>query len=51
MKKKFSRHKFKAEPVNTWIETVRPGIGNCKRKCVQQYLDTKNSLGARGVPM
>ena len=48
MKKRFLKHKLIAEPKNTWIETNRPGIGDCKRKSVQQYL---NSLGARGVPM
>ena len=45
------KHKLITEPANTWIEKVRPGIGHCKRKSVEQYLDMKNSLGGRGAPM
>ena len=51
MKKQFVKHKQMLEPRNSWIEITRPGLAARKRKCVQQYLDTKNSLGARGVPM
>jgi hypothetical protein len=51
MKKQFVKRNKMLEPRNSWIEITRRGLATRKRKCVQQYLDTKNSLGARGVPM